>query len=122
MGQARNSGRNASLDERKKRAAGRTKNPSRRLDTDVFKPGEKAAGGAFGAGKTRTSNLSKGGGGGGASQMSDDGQMSGAAAGKKTQAEREIEGSRELVKAREKAAKTAGKTLGARGAKTPKSK
>jgi len=57
MGQANNSGRNASLDEHKARAAGRQKEnpgpyPASRDDFDTKKPGHRQAGGASGAGRT----------------------------------------------------------------------
>jgi hypothetical protein len=52
MGQAANSGRNASLDEKKSRAAGRRKSAETR-DFDAPQPGRGKAMGAFGSGSTR---------------------------------------------------------------------
>ena len=53
MGQRANSGRNVTLDQKKKRNAGRQKSPGRhelnRDDFDRYKPGDKTIGGAFGS-------------------------------------------------------------------------
>jgi hypothetical protein len=78
MGQrANNGGRNAQLDQKKTRAAGRLKekSPEREAIRDQFdeKPAKGATGGASGRGKTnrKASPLSRGGGGGGANQSMD---------------------------------------------------
>ena len=52
MGQAANSGRNASLDQKKIRAAGRERSAATR-DFDAPQPGRGKAMGAFGSGATR---------------------------------------------------------------------
>jgi len=71
MGQQSDSGRNASLDDKKVRAAGRqkemrVKHTDATDDTTIPKLGRGRAGGAFGTSKpARARNLSKGGGGGG---------------------------------------------------------
>lgn len=78
MGQANNSGRNASLDQHKERAAGRQKNLGgrhelNRDDLNDKSASQGSAGGAFGKEKsdkpTVPSNLSKGAGGGGAAEQ-----------------------------------------------------
>ena len=57
MGQRANSGRNATLDQKKERNAGRQKSPGRhelnRDDFDRYKPGDKTIGGASGSGTKR---------------------------------------------------------------------
>lgn len=75
MGQGSNSNRNASLDNKKRRAAGRMDSPGAmendRRDFDSPQPGRGQTLGAFGKEghprhpSRRSSNLSKGGGGGG---------------------------------------------------------
>jgi hypothetical protein len=78
MGQRNNSGRNASLDQHKERAAGRQKDLGGRheLNRDDFNAGpasKGSVGGATGSEKSNEpvepSNLSKGAGGGGASEQ-----------------------------------------------------
>jgi hypothetical protein len=75
MGQARNSGRNASLDQKKVRAAGRRQNnpnyPKGDLPISAMKGEKDGTGGAFGRKGhvrrgTKSSAQTKGGGGGGA--------------------------------------------------------
>src|SRR5688572_16311294 len=70
---ANNRGRNAQLDDQKRRAAGRRENaPERQAIRDRFdeKPAKGATGGAFGQAKAnrKASSMSRGGGGGGANQ------------------------------------------------------
>ena len=72
MGQRNDSGRNASLDEKKERAAGRQNEHPRNAPQSTDEVND--IGGAFGKDKLNdeSTNFSHGGGGGGASQMSAD--------------------------------------------------